>query len=257
MLSTAILLSVLAGILSLEMMNGQFGFGRPLMAATLVGLLLGDVTMGVTVGVTLQLIFMGVSGVGAAVPPDQTVGTVIATAFAILTGQGAEIALSLAVPVAVAAQAMDIFGRTVTTGLIHYADRCAEKSEYKKLTIAHYSGALITFARTAIVVFPAIYLGVDAVQDFMAVIPVSILRGLEVSGGLLPVVGFGMLFKMLDIKHLIPFYFIGFAMATFGGFSIVGVTMLGACFAVLYDYFTKKKAVKDVDTLDELDRLMQ
>ena len=127
MLLNAILLTIVAWLLALEYMNGHFGFSRPLVAATIVGALLGDVKTGIIIGSSLQLIFMGMTGIGAAVPPDAVIGSVIATAFSILANQSVEVSLSLAVPVAVASQALDIFARTATTGLMHVADKAAEE----------------------------------------------------------------------------------------------------------------------------------
>lgn len=259
MLTQAILLSILASILSIEWMNGHFGLSRPLITGMLTGLVLGDMTQGIMIGATLQLIFMGINGVGAAVPPDQTIGTLIATAFAILTGQGAEIALTLAIPVAVAAQALDIFGRTFTTVFIHMADKFAQKGEYRKLEMAHYAGLLVHFVRVSIIVFPAIYFGVDAVQEFIGMIPESVLRGLEISGGMLPAVGFGMLLTMLNIPYLFPFYFIGFALATFGGFSTIGVTILAVSIALILDYYKRNQNTSgsNSSSVDDLDALME
>ena len=262
MLVQALLVSVLASLLSIEYMNGHFGFARPLIAGTLTGLILGDLTQGIIVGASLQLIFMGIGSVGAAIPPDQTIGSVVATAFAILSGEGTEIALTLAVPVAVGAQALDIFGRTFTTVFMHMADRFASKGEYGKLEAAHYAGIFVHFVRVSILVFPAIYFGVDAVEAFIGVIPEAVQRGLEVSGGLLPAVGFGMLMTMLNIPYLFPFFFIGFALATFGGFSTVGVTMVAVCVALVIDHYKKGKTndggeKKTASDLDELDALME
>lgn len=70
MLTQALLLSILASLLSIEWMNGHFGLSRPLLTGMLTGLVLGDMTQGIMIGATLQLIFMGINGVGAAVPPD-------------------------------------------------------------------------------------------------------------------------------------------------------------------------------------------
>lgn len=259
MLTQALLLSVLASLLSIEWMNGHFGLSRPLITGMLTGLVLGDMTQGILIGASLQLIFMGINGVGAAVPPDQTIGTLIATSFAILTGQGAEIALTLAIPVAVAAQALDIFGRTFTTVFIHMADKFAQKGDYRKLEFAHYAGLLVHFVRVSIIVFPAIYFGVDAVQSFIGMIPQSVLRGLEVSGGMLPAVGFGMLLTMLNIPYLFPFYFIGFAMATFGGFSTVGVTIVAVSIALIIDYYKRNHNASSAGpgSSNDLDALME
>ncbi len=260
MLLQAVLLSILASILSLEWMNGHFGFARPLWVGTLTGLVLGDLQQGIIIGASLQLIFMGMSGVGAAVPPDQTIGSVIATALAILTGQGIEIALTLAVPVALGAQILDIFSRTINSGLIHMADGYAAKREYGKVEMSHYLGILVQFIRTSVIVFPAIYFGVDAVTAMISVIPTAVLRGLEVSGGILPAVGFGMLLTMLEVPYLFPFFFIGFALATFGGYSTVGVTLVAVCVALVLDHYNKKnKVVTEVknESASDLDSLME
>lgn len=255
MLIQAILLSILASLLSIEWMNGHFGFSRPILASALTGLVLGDLKQGIIIGCSLQLIFMGMSGVGAAVPPDQTIGSVIATALAILTGQGLEIALTLAVPVALGAQILDIFSRTFNSILIHMADKFAKNRNYNAISTTHYLGILVQFVRTSIIVFPAIYLGVNAVTNMISVIPHPILRGLEVSGGILPAVGFGMLLTMLEVKHLLPFFFIGFALATFAGFSTVGVTMMAVCIAIIIDYYKKSTGNKEIR--DSLDKLME
>ncbi|MCI5773075.1 MAG: PTS sugar transporter subunit IIC [Erysipelotrichaceae bacterium] len=258
MLFEAIIVSILAAILSIEGMNGQFQFAAPLVSGTLTGLVLGDMTQGIIIGASLQLVFMGVSGVGAAVPPDKTIGTVVATAFAILSGVTTEVALSFAVVVAVASQALDIFGRTFTTIFMHMADGYAEKRQYSKMSMIHYAGIIVTFVRVFILVFPAIYLGVGVVESMMNVIPEWVLRGLEVSGGMLPAVGFGMLMTMLNIPYLFPFFFIGFALATFAGFSTVGVTMVAVCIALIFDYQKRNKSNDDNhNDLDDLDSLME
>ena len=72
---------------------GRLNFERPLIVGTLVGLALGDLEKGLLVGASIELISLGVVQVGAAVPADMTLGAVIATAFAILSGSNAETAL--------------------------------------------------------------------------------------------------------------------------------------------------------------------
>ena len=50
MFTQAILLSILVSLLSIEWMNGHFGLSRPLITGMLTGLVLGDITQGITVG---------------------------------------------------------------------------------------------------------------------------------------------------------------------------------------------------------------
>ena len=79
---------------------------------------------------------------------------------------------------------------------------------------------------------------------------------------MMPILGFGMLLKMLDIKKLMPFFFIGFALSTFAGFSMIGATMVALCIAVLYDNFSKKQvkataSSEEAAKADDLDAIMQ
>lgn len=257
MLIPAIVVTIAAALLSIEQNNGQFGFARPLVAGTVIGIVLGDPAMGVILGAEMQLIFMGVSAIGGSVPPDYLIGTCIATALAILTDASVEVALALAVPASIAGQSVNILGRTICTALQHWADKAADEGDYGKIELAHYMGGLVTAARTALVVFPVVFIGANALDAIMGVIPQWILTGLSAAGAILPIVGFGMLLKYLDIKHLLPFFFIGFALSVFGGFSMVGTTMIAICVALLFDHYGKEnKAEAPAQAADDLDDIM-
>ena len=60
---------------------------RPITIGPLVGLVLGDLQTGVTIGASLELLFMGAISVGAYIPPDVLIGGILATAFAIKSGR--------------------------------------------------------------------------------------------------------------------------------------------------------------------------
>lgn len=96
----AILLALVAMLGNAEYLFGTCLLSRPLVMGTLTGIVLGDISMGVTLGATLELAFMGAFSVGASIPPEMISGTVLGTAFAITTGTGAEAALALGLPIA-------------------------------------------------------------------------------------------------------------------------------------------------------------
>ncbi len=111
MLIKAILLGLvgIVGVIDSRLIGRQ-NIGRPLILSTLAGLVLGDVRQGVILGASLELISMGFVAIGAAGPPNMQFGSIIATAFAILSGASTEAALTIAVPVAV-------IGEFITNGL--------------------------------------------------------------------------------------------------------------------------------------------
>ncbi len=65
---------------------------------------------GILIGATLELIFLGNVAIGAAHPPDIVTGSVLATAFSIMSGRGPEAALTIAIPVSMLAQTLGIPG---------------------------------------------------------------------------------------------------------------------------------------------------
>ena len=101
--------ALLVGLVVLLCFLGEFYLGytmtrRPLVVSALVGLVLGDLKTGIMIGATLELVFMGVVTIGAATPPDTLTGSALGTAFAILLGQGTELAFTLAIPISFLAQ---------------------------------------------------------------------------------------------------------------------------------------------------------
>lgn len=49
---------------------------RPIVIGPLVGLVFGDLSMGLQVGVSVELMFLAVIFVGTAIPPDETISAV-------------------------------------------------------------------------------------------------------------------------------------------------------------------------------------
>ena len=79
----AVLLGLLGGLgIWDSRMFGILMCDRPLVLGPLVGLILGDFTTGIIIGASLELVMMGVVGIGSATPPDTVSGTILATAFA-------------------------------------------------------------------------------------------------------------------------------------------------------------------------------
>ena len=113
--STIALLSIVAGLLALDMTEAlQIMVSQPVVAGSIAGALVGDVPLGLAVGATLQLVWLGVLPVGGAPFPDSAVASVVGVGLAALLargGAGAGWALALGLLVAIATGA--IGGRLV------------------------------------------------------------------------------------------------------------------------------------------------
>jgi PTS system mannose-specific IIC component len=76
--------------------------------------------------------------------------------------------------------------------------------------------------------------GTDTVNAALAAIPPVITRGLQVSGGFIVVVGYAMVINMMEIKSLMPFFFIGFLLAAFTNFNLIGFGAVGVICAIFH-----------------------
>lgn len=84
MLAEILIVIFLSGLISLDKTElGQTMLSQPLVSGPLVGLILGDLTTGIQMGVIFQLIWFWVVPLGSATFPDTAVGGVIASALSI------------------------------------------------------------------------------------------------------------------------------------------------------------------------------
>lgn len=80
---------------------------RPLIACTLVGLVLGDLKTGIILGGTLELMALGWMNVGLAMAPDTAIASVISTILVITADQGIGEGIAVAVALACGSGADD------------------------------------------------------------------------------------------------------------------------------------------------------
>lgn len=233
---------ILAVLWFLEKVGGTPMVIRPIVVSPLVGLALGDLQSGLLIGASLELIFMGAIQIGGAVPPDVLVGAGLGTAFAIMNGSGADVALTLALPIAIVAQSLKVIVFIVRSWFMDFAMGKAEKADYKGLHFINIGGLLLRCLMYFVVAYMAIALGSNAVESIIASIPVFIMDGLKVAGNLLPAVGFALLLQpMMTAKNCI--YFVtGFALLAYINLPILGITIIGLVVAYIV-CFEKNHAV--------------
>ncbi|MGM0123656.1 PTS system, mannose-specific IIC component [Enterococcus sp. AZ194] len=215
---------------------GRLNFERPLIVGTMVGIALGDLEKGLLVGASIELISLGVVQVGAAVPADMTLGAVIATAFAILSGSNAETALTIAIPIAVLGQLLGILMRTVLASLTHRADLYIGEGKFKKAQRIHIIWGTILYSLMYFVpIFLAIYFGTDLVKSIVEAIPEWVTNGLNLASKILPAYGFALLLQTMLTKKMMAFLFLGFLITAYSGLGITGVALF-ACIVAFVMY---------------------
>ena len=241
-----ILVVLVAFVAGLASVLDERQFHRPLVACTLIGLVLGDVTTGVQVGGALELLALGWMNVGAAMAPSpdgfamSARGITVSTVIVIAGKQSPAEAIAVAVPLAVAGQALTIFVRTVAVFFQHQADNFAKQANFRGIEAMHLSALALQGLRVAIPtgIVAALASG-SAVSDALNMIPSVITDGLQIAGGFIVVVGYAMVINMMKARILMPFFFLGFVVSTFmttldTGITLVALGIMGAVVAVVY-----------------------
>lgn len=242
MLVKAILLAIWAGLCALDQYGPQLGFRKPLLAGLGAGIILGDVTQGLIIGGTLEIMWLGMNNVGAYIPPDVISGSIVGVTVGITSGGGLSAAVAIAVPVAMVVQQLDMLWNTAAIGLVHKADKDAESGDFSKIDRDHLLGVPFVFLTRAIPVFVAAYLGGSVASDLLSAIPENILTGLGVASKIIPAVGVAMLLTMMLKSNMWIFLILGFVFGAYFQLSILGTALIGICFAGLYDLILSRKA---------------
>ena len=233
MLTTYLLITLIAMFGHAEDFLGTTLMSRPLVLGPLVGLVLGDMEQGVIIGATLELIFMGNIKVGAAIPPDIITGGVLSTAFAIISGKGAPVALALAVPISILAE-MIISGLFVFRAVFNRKFRAyAEEGNYRGIERLHIFSGLLKPLLMGIVTFLALQLGADVMKSFLAMIPAWVNDGLKAAGNMLPALGFALLLNLMFNKKVAPYFFLGFILTSYLKLPVIAIGGLGVIIALI------------------------
>ena len=244
-----ILLSLYAFVAINDQIHSDFGLNRPLLAGCFAGIVMGDLAFGLTVGATLQLMVLGVSNFGGSSIPDFMSAALIGTALGVISGQGEEFGIGLAVPAGMLLVQIDVLARFANTFFQHQADKYAEEVNLKKIEMMNILGVLINLKKIemmnilgvlmwglsrAVPVFICLILGSKVVTSFVSYFPVWLSSGLKVAGGLLPAVGIAILLRYLPTKKYIPYLLMGFVLAAYLGVPMLGVAICGLALALLF-----------------------
>jgi len=250
-----ILIILVAAIAGMESVLDEGQGHRPLIACTLVGLVLGDLTTGVILGGTLEMMALGWMNIGASMAPDAALASVIAAILVIVGKQSIGAGIAIAIPIAAAGQVLTIFVRSITVFFQHLADKYAAEANFRGIEMCHILGLLLQGIRVAVpAALVAAVAGTDTVTAMLAAIPEVVTRGLQIAGGFIVVVGYAMVINMMEAKYLMPFFFLGFVVAAFTNLNLVGLGIMGVVCAIVYIQLNAKynQAPTTVDELDEL-----
>ena len=233
---SAILVVVVAFLAGLEGILDQFQFHQPLVACTLIGAATGNLTAGIMLGGSLQMIALAWANIGAAVAPDAALASVAAAIILVkggnFTTEGIGVATATAIPLAVAGLFLTMLVRTASVALVHAADKAAESGNIAGVERAHYLALLLQGLRIAV---PA-----QSVQHALGLMPDWLNHGMVVGGGMVVAVGYAMVINMMATREVWPFFAIGFAFAAISQLTLIALGAIGVAIAFIYLNLSKQ-----------------
>lgn len=241
-----ILLSLYPGIAWLDGASFNFTLNAPLLAGAFAGILTGNLTLGIMVGGTLQLMALGLITYGGTSVPDFITGAIVGTVFASQAYAAAAgamtmdvalgIGLAISIPVGMVLIQMDIARRAFNTIWFRMGVRFAEEKRYHLLTPMLYAGALSTFLSRAVPCFLVLAFGEPLVDLVLENMPYWLMNGITTAGGMLPAMGMAILMRYLPLKKYFYFLIIGFTIFAFRAvpYNVIAIALIGFSLAGIY-----------------------
>lgn len=235
-MGTVILIFIWSAVTGMGSVLDEWQTHRPLVACAVTGLILGDPVTGIILGGTLELIAIGWMNIGAAQSPDSALASVISTILVVVGHQDIQMGIAIALPVAAAGQVLTVIARTITVFFQHASDAQVERANYGAIVALHLTALVVQALRVAVPsTIVAAFVSPDMVSTMLASIPDVITGGLTVAGGFIVVVGYAMLLNMMNVKYLMPFFFLGFLLGAYlTDISLLAWGGIGVVLAIIY-----------------------
>ena len=235
---------------------GNYTLNRPLVASLFVGLILGDVTGCILIGIPMQVMWIALVTPGGTVASDLRAVSFIGIPLAYVGAKAAgmdfagEEAFGLASGISAMTGVIGItlFYSTAMVNLIwqHIGWAKLDKGDLSIIGKVDALFPLIThFITSFIPVTLLCYYGSGAVEELFASLQVDVwyVKALITVGAVLPAVGIAILLKSVVAKPSdLIFFVFGFTLAQSMHLTLIAATAVGAVFALINYQFAMIKA---------------
>ena len=244
-----LLIVIVTMVAAIDQFNFLESLYRPIVVGPVIGLIMGDLTTGLAIGASYELMMIGAMPVGGAQPPNAVIGGVMATVFGISLGLDVDAALPLAIPFALLGQYAVTILFTAMSPLMHKADQCAENADTKGIDRINYLARGALALLFALIVFAGMAFGSAVGEQLTTLLPDWVWTGLSAAGKMMPALGFAILLRVMLSKEYLMFVFLGFILVAYLQLPLLAVAILGVIVAV-YDFqmSTKNKSQRVVSS---------
>lgn len=236
-----ILIILVAFVVGMDGILDEWQVYQPIISCTLVGAAVGNLSAGIILGATLQMITIGWINIGASVAPDIALPSVISALL--VCGPAAlsiKHGIALAIPIAVIGQLLNVWIRKSIVRLVHDADKAAQAGEISRMGRIHLLSLGIQGLRVLIPTILVMMVPPQLIHQWMQQVPTIITNGIAVSIGMVAAVGFANLINMMVSKTLWIWFIVGFLIAIFTKIDIFILAAFGIVIAFSFIWIQNK-----------------
>ncbi|MHC4308290.1 MAG: PTS sugar transporter subunit IIC [Planctomycetota bacterium] len=157
----------------------QFLISQPLIACTLLGWFLGDIQLGVQVGMYLQLLWLSSMPVGAAIVPEGNLAAIVITALVIRYNNNYEnfnilliCGLFYGIAVSYLGGEIVVLFRKANQYFLHKVLALARRGKLNVLNVINYLGLVFHYSLMFILIASAMYIG-DYLFKYIIQLPIE------------------------------------------------------------------------------------
>lgn len=218
-LSVGAVISLICGLDRVAIL--QVMISRPIVAAPLTALFLGEPLVGLQIGVMVELLWLARLPVGAAVPPDDTQVAIASSVLAIIMGNALNasepelllLCVLVAIPLGKVGQYFDHYARQYNVRLIKKVDSALDRGSLLGAELQHLRG-LGSFSLAAVGTYSIILLGGLLTVPFLWPL---LQQPLSYSSDwiqlALPLVGIAVILGTINVSRAITLFCASFCMA--------------------------------------------
>lgn len=220
----------------------------PVTVGLLAGLIMGDVQSALMIAGTFQLMSLGVAALGGSSVPDYALATVVGVYLNARTGIDIGTAIAIGLPIGILAINLDVLTRTLNSFVSEKSKKYLQEGNYRKMKMVNFISIFFVSMQAFIPMIILVLFGPIAIQKIIELVPEWFTNGLNIAGGMLPVIGVVMLIRYMPTKRHIWALLIGFVMAAYLKLPILAISIVGFAFGF---YIYKDTLYKQSNVLKE------
>lgn len=204
----------------------------PITVGLFAGLIMGDLTTAMQIAGTFQLMSLGVAALGGSSVPDYALATVVAIYLNARAGVDVGTSVTVGLSVGILAINLDILTRTLNSFVTTKSLQLLREKKFRASKNINWISVFFVAMQGFIPMIILVLFGESAVNAVIDFIPQWVTEGLNIAGGMLPVVGVVMLLRYMPTNRYFWALLVGFVLTAYLQLPILGVSIMGLAMAI-------------------------